>query len=44
MEVNVINELKIAIEALKRDILNKQEVLNKLIDEYQELSGNVVEE
>ncbi len=39
MNKNLIEELKNAIEQLKQEIFEKQEKLNDLIEQYQELSG-----
>ena len=44
MNNNLIKELKKAIEQLKLEILNKQEELNSLINQYQELSGIEIED
>lgn len=39
MKENLVKELKETIEKLKIEILEKQQQLNILIEEYQELSG-----
>lgn len=38
------HELKIAIENLKKEIIEKQNILNDLINKYQELNGIEVED
>lgn len=44
MSENLVNDLKCAIDDLKKDILNKQEQLQELMDKYQELTGEDTEE
>lgn len=39
MNNEIIQELKNAIEELKLDILDKQEQLNLLLNQYQKLTG-----
>ena len=39
MNNEIIQELKNAIEELKLDILDKQEQLNLLLNQYQQLTG-----
>ncbi|MCR4580925.1 MAG: hypothetical protein K5666_00200 [Bacilli bacterium] len=44
MNNELIEELKKAIEQLKLEILEKQEELDSLINQYQELSGIELED
>ena len=44
MNENLVNDLKCAINDLKIDILKKQEELVSLIEKYEELTGEEIED
>ena len=44
MSENLVNDLKYAINDLKIDILKKQEELASLIEKYEELTGEEIED
>lgn len=44
MNDTLINELKETIARLKQEILEKREILDSLIEQYQEISGIEIDE